>query len=269
MENAETVHAAFDLTRRVAVVTGAGSGLGRSSAEILAGAGASVVCGDLDAQSARQTATSIAEAGGRAVGVGVDVADEAAHGELVDAALGLDGRLDVWCNSAGVMSESKVLELTGDDLDQIFAVNVKGSLYGSQAAGRHMVENGGGSIINMASAAMLVPSPNIAAYAMSKAAVVQMTKIMALENGKRSVRVNALAPGFVPTKMTSRYYVRPDGTEDEEMKKLVLEPMAKYAPLRRVGAPSDIGFAVLFLASDASSFITGQVLSPNGGVAMV
>ena len=104
---------------------------------------------------------------------------------------------------------------------------------------------------------------------MSKAAVVQMTKIMALENGKRSVRVNALAPGFVPTKMTSRYYVRPDGTEDEEMKKLVLEPMAKYAPLRRVGAPSDIGFAVLFLASDASSFITGQVLSPNGGVAMV
>ena len=155
-----------------------------------------------------------------------------------------------------------------DHLDALIAVNVKGTLFGCQAAGRHMAANGGGSIINMSSAAMLVPSPRVAAYAMTKGAVVQLTRIMALEVGKLGVRVNAIAPGFVPTKMTSRYYVRPDGTEDEAMKAMVLEPMAKYAPLRRVGEPSDIGYAVLYLASAASSYVTGQVLSPNGGVAM-
>ena len=131
-----------------------------------------------------------------------------------------------------------------------------------------MVAQGGGSIINMASAAVLAPSPNVGAYAMTKAAVWQLTKTMAVEVGKKGVRVNAVAPGFVPTNMTARYYVRPDGTVDEEMKAMVLEPMAKYAPLRRVGETPDIAYCVLYLASDASSFMTGQLLSPNGGVAM-
>jgi 3-oxoacyl-[acyl-carrier protein] reductase len=269
METAASVQATFDLTGRVAVITGAGSGLGRASAQVLAGAGARVVCADVDGTSAHETAAEIEGAGGVARGVAADVGDRAVHGVLVDAALELGDRLDIWMNSAGVMAEAPVLDIDEEDLDALYAINMRGTLYGCQAAGRYMVEHGGGSIINMASAAMLVPSPNVAAYAMTKAAVVQLTKIMALENGKRGVRVNAIAPGFVPTKMTSRYYVRPDGTEDPEMKKMVLEPMAKFAPLRRVGAPEDIGYAVLYLASDASSFVTGQVLSPNGGVAMV
>jgi 3-oxoacyl-[acyl-carrier protein] reductase len=258
---------AFDLTGKVAVVTGAGSGLGRSSAEVLADAGCAVVCADVDRESAEATAAVIGAAGGTAAGVAVDVADSTAHSHLVEIARGLGG-LDVWVNSAGVMAEDKVLDLAETDLDRLVAVNLKGSLFGCQAAGRAMAESGGGSIINMASAAMLVPSPNVGAYAMTKGAVVQLTRIMALEVGKLGIRVNAIAPGFVPTKMTSRYYQRPDGSEDAAMKAAVLEPMAKFAPLKRVGEPADIGFCVLYLATDASSYVTGQVLSPNGGVAM-
>jgi 3-oxoacyl-[acyl-carrier protein] reductase len=127
----------------------------------------------------------------------------------------------------------------------------------------------GGSIINTSSAAADTPSPNIACYAICKAGVVQMTKSLAIEIGKRHVRVNAIAPGFVLTGMTGRYFVRPDGTVDEEMQEAVVAPMRKYAPLRAIGEPEDMAAAILYLASDASKFMTGQVLRPNGGVAMV
>jgi 3-oxoacyl-[acyl-carrier protein] reductase len=106
-------------------------------------------------------------------------------------------------------------------------------------------------------------------YAICKAGVVQMTKSMAFEVGRKHVRVNAVAPGFVLTGMTGRYFVRPDGTIDEEMQEAVVAPMRKYTPLRAIGEPEDIAAAVLYLASDASRFMTGQVLRPNGGVAMV
>ena len=267
MASGQMVGQAFDLNGKVAVVTGAGSGLGRSSAEILADAGCAVICADVDRESAEATAAVIGAAGGTAAGVAADVADQTVHGHLVELAKSFGG-LDVWVNSAGVMAEDKVLDLAEGDLDRLIAVNLKGTLFGCQAAGHQMAANGGGSIINMSSAAMLVPSPRVAAYAMTKGAVVQLTRIMALEVGKLGVRVNAIAPGFVPTKMTSRYYLRPDGTEDEAMKAAVLEPMAKFAPLKRVGEPADIGYAVLYLASPASSYVTGQIISPNGGMAM-
>jgi 3-oxoacyl-[acyl-carrier protein] reductase len=115
---------------------------------------------------------------------------------------------------------------------------------------------------------VLTPSPGIGPYAICKAGVAQLTKSLAVEVGKRGVRVNTIAPGFVPTNMTSRYYTNPDGTTDETMKDAVLTPMAKFAPLRRVGETNDIAYCVLYLASDASSFVTGQLISPNGGVAM-
>ena len=105
-------------------------------------------------------------------------------------------------------------------------------------------------------------------YSATKAAVLSLTRTSANELGEHGVRVNSVAPGFIPTNMTARYYTRPDGTIDEETKAAVLAPMAKFAPLRRVGVTEDIGYCVLYLASDASSFVTGQLLSPNGGVAM-
>ena len=120
----------------------------------------------------------------------------------------------------------------------------------------------------MASAAVLAATPGIGPYAITKAGVAQLTQSMAVEVGKHGVRVNCVAPGFVPTNMTARYYTNPDGSVNEEAKEAVVTPMARSAPLRRVGTTADIAYCVLYLASDASSFLTGQLLSPNGGVSM-
>jgi 3-oxoacyl-[acyl-carrier protein] reductase len=219
-------------------------------------------------QAAVEAAEAIIVAGGTAAGRSVDVSEIDEVDALVADAVARHGRLDVMCNIAGMMLDGAILDLTGDDLDRIMAVNLKGVLHGCQAAGRVMVEQRSGSIVNMSSAAALAPSPHIGAYAITKAAVLQLTRTLAVEVGRRGVRVNAVAPGFVPTEMTSRYYRRPDGTIDEELREQVLKPMRKFAPLGRVGSPSDIAYCVLYLASDASSFLTGQCLSPNGGVAM-
>jgi 3-oxoacyl-[acyl-carrier protein] reductase len=268
VETTRSVRDAFDLTDRVALVTGAGGGIGRTTAEVLAGAGAVVVCADLDLGGVEETATGIVEAGGKAKAAQVDVAERGALSDLVTEIVATHGGLHVMCNIAGIMIDSSVIDLDPDEFDRILSVNLKGTLYGCQAAGKVMVAQGEGSIINMASAAVLAPSPGIGPYAICKAGVAQLTQSMAVEVGPNGVRVNTVAPGFVPTNMTARYYRRPDGTIDEDAKAAVLKPMATFSPLRRVGVTSDIGYCVLYLASDASSFVTGQLLSPNGGVAM-
>jgi 3-oxoacyl-[acyl-carrier protein] reductase len=268
VETTGSVRGAFDLSGRVALVTGAGSGIGRTTAEVLAAAGATVVCADINLAGARETATGITEAGARAESAQLDVAARGATAALVEGVVTRHGALHVMCNIAGIMIDSSIIDLDPDEFDRILSVNLKGVLYGCQAAGKVMVAQGAGSIINMASAAVLAPSPGIGPYAICKAGVAQLTQSMAVEVGRRGVRVNTVAPGFIPTNMTARYYTDPDGTVNEETKAAMLAPMAKFAPLRRVGATSDIGYCVLYLASDASSFVTGQLLSPNGGVAM-
>ena len=268
MDTARSVRDAFDLTGRVALVTGAGGDIGRATAEVLAGAGATVVCADIDAEAAAVTARGILGDGGRAESAELDVAARIAAETLVGHITARHGALHVLCNIAGVMIDSSIIDVDPDEFDRILAVNLKGVLYGCQAAGKVMVAQGGGSIINMASAAVLTPAADIGPYAITKAGVAQLTQSMAVEVGKHGVRVNTVAPGFVPTNMTARYYRRPDGTVDEEIKAAVLAPMARHAPLRRVGETADIAYCVLYLASDASSFVTGQLLSPNGGVSM-
>ncbi len=268
--DAITLIDAFRVDGKVAVVTGAGSGIGKASALALAGAGAEVVCADIVEDTARDTAAEITAAGGAAEGVRLDVSRRLDVDALAERVAAERGGIHVWCNIAGIMVEGPFLDAPEEDLDRILAVNLKGVFFGCQAAGRVMVgQPGGGSIINTSSAAADAPSPNVVSYAICKAGVVQMTKSLAYEVGRKHVRVNAVAPGFVLTGMTGRYFVRPDGTVDEEMQEAVIAPMKKYTPLREIGEPEDIAAAVLYLASDASKFMTGQVLRPNGGVAMV
>jgi 3-oxoacyl-[acyl-carrier protein] reductase len=253
----------FRLDGRVAAVTGAGSGIGRATATVLAGAGATVVCADIDAAAAGATADAI---GGHAVGV--DVTSKPDVDRLIGDAVAQHGRLDVLCNVAGIIHESSVAETAEVDLDRVIAVNLKGVFFGCQAAAPVMVGQGAGSIVNMASGAIDTPAPNLATYAMTKAAVAQLTRTLATEVARRGVRVNAIAPGFIVTNMTARHYREADGTVDTAKEEAVHSIMRKRTPLGVLGEPDDIAYAVLYLASDASRYVTGQILRPNGGVSM-
>ena len=241
----------FDLSGRVAIVTGAGSGIGKASAERLAEKGATVV--GVDLKNADRS---------------VDVSDRAAVHALVDDVVGQHGRLDVLCNVAGIMHDSSVLETEESDLDRVLATNFKGVLWGCQAAGKVMVEQGSGSIVNVASTAIDLGAPNLICYSAAKVAVAQLTKTLATEIGPRGVRVNAVAPGYIATGMTAGRFVQPDGSVDEEGRDRLHKMMASMAPLRRIGQPDDIAWSIVYLASDASSFVTGQILRPNGGASM-
>ncbi len=265
---AEKLAAAHDLTGRVAVVTGAGSGIGRASAMRLAEAGASVVCADLDGDGAEATRAAIRHRGEIADAVRADVTDREAVDELVDGAVERHGRLDIMANIAGIIITNPVSAISEDEFDRIMAVNLKGPFFGCQAAARHMVEQGSGSIINMVSAAIDAPAPNLAGYGMTKAALAQLTRVLAHEVGPAGVRVNAVAPGFIITEMTTRNFTNAEGEVDPDLKAEVEKRMSRGVPLRRVGEPDDIAWAVVYLASDASSFMTGQIVRPNGGAAM-
>jgi 3-oxoacyl-[acyl-carrier protein] reductase len=268
--DASTLIESFRVDGKVAVVTGAGSGIAKASALALAGAGAKVVCVDIHEDTAGATADEIRAAGGSAQGAALDVSKRLDVDALAQRVATEHGGIHVWCNIAGIMLGGPFLDEPEEDLDRIMAVNLKGVFFGCQAAGRIMVDQPeGGSIINCSSAAVDTPSPNIVSYAICKAGVVQMTKTLAVEIGKKHVRVNSVAPGFVVTGMTTGYFQLPDGSPDETMQDAVVSAMRKGAPLRSVGEPEDIAAAVLYLASDASRFMTGQVIRPNGGVAMV
>ena len=258
----------FDLDGRVAVITGAGSGIGAASARMLAAVGATVVCSDVNVDSAANVADAIVDGGGKATSVGCYVAVRGEVDDLVQGALAAHGRIDVMGNIAGIIHESLVVDTEEADLDRVLAINLKGVFFGCQSAARVMIEQGWGSIINMSSGAIDVPRETIVCYAMAKAAVAQLTKTLAVEVGPMGVRVNAVAPGLIVTGMTSRHFVRADGSVDEDLKEQTLAPMRERAPLGRVGDPDDIAYAVLYLASDAANFMTGQILRPNGGVAM-
>ncbi|MEU6805657.1 SDR family NAD(P)-dependent oxidoreductase [Streptomyces neyagawaensis] len=249
---------AYDLSGRTAFVTGAAGGIGRASAVLLAEAGATVHCADLDVQGLHETATLIKEAGGTAHTHHVDVTDRA---RLTQAVAACEGGLHVMAAIAGIMHSSPVLETRDEDLDRVWRVNFKGVLYACQEAARHMIADGTrGSIVTMASGAVDTGGPGLLCYGVTKAAVVQLTKTLATEVGRHGIRVNAVAPGWTRTPMTDRH--------DSEAQARTESFMARLSPLGRVGEPDDIAHAVLHLASDASSFTTGQIIRPNGGVAM-
>ncbi|MEV8030977.1 SDR family NAD(P)-dependent oxidoreductase [Streptomyces sp. NPDC002742] len=247
---------AYDLTGRTAFVTGAAGGIGRAAALLLAEAGATLHCADVDEQGLHETATLIKGQGGSAHSHPLDVTDRA----QLQMAVASCGRVDVMAAIAGIMHSSPVLETLDEDLDRVLNVNFKGVLYACQEAARSMITNSvRGSIITMASGAIDTGGPGLLCYSAAKAAVVQLTRTLATEVGPHGIRVNAVAPGWIRTPMTNRHGERQAHTEAF---------MARLSPLGRVGEPEDIAHAVLHLASDASAFTTGQILRPNGGVAM-
>ena len=259
------VRAAFDLSGRAAAVTGAGSGIGRATAQALAAAGASVVCGDIDEATANETAKLI---GNAAIAHHVDVASKEAVDAFVDRAVSAFGRLDVMCNVAGIAADGMIADATEAQLDRAIGINLKGVFFGCQAAVRAMTPNKSGSIINVSSTAIDQPAPRFGMYAMTKAAVAMLTKTLALEAGRHGIRVNAVAPGATITQMTSRHLYGADGALNQEQYDQFVEQMRKLSPLRIVGEPEDQAWLMLYLASDASKFCTGQIWRANGGQSM-
>ncbi|OIJ64649.1 SDR family NAD(P)-dependent oxidoreductase [Streptomyces mangrovisoli] len=248
---------AYDLTGRTAFVTGAAGGIGRACALLLAEAGASVHCADRDAAGLDETAALVEKRGGAARVHRLDVTDR----DRLRQAMASCERLDALAAVAGIMHRSTVLETRDEDLDRVLAVNFKGVLYACQEAARRMLAEGtAGSIVTMASGAVDTGGPGLLCYGAAKAAVVQLTKTLATELGGHGIRVNAVAPGWTRTPMTTR--------DDAAAQTRTEAAMARLSPLGRVGEPEDVAHAVLYLASDASCFTTGQILRPNGGVAM-
>ena len=255
----------FGLTDRVAVVTGGASGIGRAVAEVLASAGARVVVGDLDAAGAEETATTIRKSGGEALAHRADVSQRDEVDALVSRAAEELGGLDILCNVAGVPADGPLRDLSEDEFDRVVAINVKGTLFACQAAAKVMETRGGGSIINVASAAIDLAVPNYGLYALTKAAITQLTQTLAVEVGSQGIRVNVLAPGATLTNFTKRHLKNPDGSLDPERYDGFVAAMKKTSPLGLVGEAIDQAWLVLYLASDASRFCTGQIWRANGG----
>ncbi len=259
---------AFDLSGRVAVLTGAASGIGRATAQVLAGAGATVVLGDIDEKGAQAAADEIGSQGGKALPLRTDVTARADVDALVDRAAGEFGRVDVMGNIAGVPHNQMVADVTDDEFERILAINLKSVFYGCQAALRVMTPQKSGSIVNISSGAIDTPAPTLACYAMTKAGVAMLTKTLAMEAGQHGIRVNALAPGVILTNFSRQHFVDADGTVNEERLQQYKQRFGAMAPIGRIGTPDDIAWAILYLVSDAASFVTGQIIRPNGGVSM-
>ncbi len=258
----------FSLAGRTAVVTGAGSGICRDIALVLAEAGAEVMLADVNADGLTETAGLIGQAGGQAHPRRTDVTSRADVEALADEAVAVMGRLDIWINGAGIMIRKPILEMEQDDVRKIISVNLEGVYWGCAAAGRVMKDQGSGAIVNISSTGGKSVSPRISAYAMTKAAVNMLTQTAALEFGPHGIRVNAIAPGWVETPLVRTGFRNTTGEHDEALRGATVEGVTRSSPLGLTGTGRDMGLAALYLVSDASRFMTGQVIWPNGGVYM-
>jgi NAD(P)-dependent dehydrogenase (short-subunit alcohol dehydrogenase family) len=248
-----------ELDGRVAIVTGAGSGIGRGVALLLASEGAAVIVFDRDAAAAEATAHQVAADGGRAAVCTGDVTVSADCHRAVSQAVDRFGRLDVVINSAGIIRRADVVATTEDEWDRVMDVNAKSIFLFGKHAVPVMAAGGGGSIVNIASGWGLKGGANAAAYCASKGAAVLLTRAMAIDHGPQSIRVNCVCPGDTDTPML-RDEARQLGESDEAF---LAEAAAR--PLARLGTPQDMAQAVLFLVSDRSSWVTGASLVVDGG----
>jgi NAD(P)-dependent dehydrogenase (short-subunit alcohol dehydrogenase family) len=246
----------FGLTGQTALVTGAARGLGRAISLALANAGADVALGLRRQGTADDLIAEIEGMGRRAMGVPMDVTRIAEIAPAVDGVVERFGRLDILVNNAGLGPENPAIDVTEADYDLTMAVNVKGTFFASQAAGRVMVRQGSGRIVNLSSQAGFVALPTESVYCASKAAVAHLTKCLAVEWGRHGITVNAVAPTFIRTDGTSEALADPAFEADVR---------ERIAGLHRIGEPVDVAGAVVFLASPAANLITGVTLLIDGG----
>jgi NAD(P)-dependent dehydrogenase (short-subunit alcohol dehydrogenase family) len=247
------------LTGKRAIVTGAASGIGEATSLLFAKEGAAVSVVDVDAEGGRRLAGSIQSLGGRAIFVRADVTHEDDCRNAVDKTVSALGGLEILFNNAGIIRRASITELSEEEWDRVMAVNVKSVFLMSKQAVPVMARAGGGVIVNSASGWGLVGGPRAAAYCASKGAVVLLTKAMAIDHGSQNIRVNCICPGDTDTPML-REEAQQLGQSEESFFQ-----QARERPLRRVGTPEEIAEAVLFLASDASSYVTGTALVVDGG----
>lgn len=241
---------------KIAVVTGASRGIGRSISLALSAAGATIVAMDMDQAATDAVVAELKAAGGNALAVvgNVTVPDDAE--KMIDAAMKEFGRVDILVNNAGITRDGIFLRMKDEDWDAVLTVNLKGAFLCSRAASKVMTKQRSGRIINIASVVGQMGNAGQANYCASKAGLIGLTKSNARELAKRNITVNAVAPGFIATAMT-------DALSDK-----VKAELTAQIPLERLGSADDIANAVLFLASEASGYITGHVLSVNGGMYM-
>lgn len=250
----------MDLTDSTAVVTGAGSGIGRATANRLASAGATVVVTDVDAEGGRETVDGIDDTGDAAEFRRLDVTDRGDFGEVLDAVVDDHGGLDILVNNAGVGQPPTWLQETSiADRDHLFSVNIEGVWNGCHAGVPHMLEQGFGAIVNVSSLAGQIGAPGLATYSMTKGAVLNFTRAVAAEVGPVGVRANAVCPGFVDSDMVDEYFESFDDPETTRANTI------EQYPLRRLASYDDVANAIAFLASDEAAFVTGHGLTVDGG----
>lgn len=248
----------ISLKGKVAVVTGASSGLGERFAEVLSGAGAAVALAARRTERLADLAGRINAAGGKAITVRLDVNDHANIGSAFAEVTGKLGGVDILVNNSGVSKQGKITDVTPEDYDFVMDTNTKGAFFVAQAAARDMiVRKAAGRIINIASVAGLRVLGQLSVYCMSKAAVVQMTKAMALEWARYNINTNAICPGYIETEINRDYWGTPGGQRLVEM-----------LPRKRVGAPEDLDGLLLMMASDEARFINGAIVAADDGLSV-
>lgn len=244
------------LLDKVAIITGGGRGIGEATAKKFAKEGAKVIIADINVEDIERTVSEIQAMGGEAMGLTVDVTNTESVNKMIASTVEKYGKLDVLVNNAGITMDATLLKMTEDQWDKVIDVNLKGVYICGQAAAKVMVEQGSGVILNASSVVGVYGNFGQTNYAATKWGVIGMTKTWAKELGKKGVRSNAVAPGFILTPMVKK------------MPENVLDMMKDKAPLKRLGEPEDIANAYAFLASDEAKFITGAVLEVTGGVVL-
>jgi NAD(P)-dependent dehydrogenase (short-subunit alcohol dehydrogenase family) len=249
----------LSLAGKVAIVTGAGSGLGRASALLLAEMGAWIAVVDIDDAKGSSTAAEIQDQNGHALALNCDVRSASDCRRAVEATIQKWGKIDILCNCAGIAIRKDIVELTEEEWDLALGVTLKGIYLLSREVVPHMVRNGGGSIINIGSGWSLKGGPKAASYCAAKGGAVNLTRAMAIDHGPHNIRVNCICPGDIDTPM-----LRSECAQlGEDVQSFMKE--AANRPLARVGTPEDVANAVLFLASPMSTWITGTAFVVDGG----